>query len=1117
MGRDRGKTMHTLRRETSHDLPFLAWKIQAPRLDSRLLARPRLVARIEAALGRRAPSGDVFLVAAPAGYGKSTLIAQWAAESAVPVAWYHLDAGDDDPVTLIQGLVKALKARLPRSTWQVESLLARLRPGALSALDLRRAAAILIQDIRANVGRPLALALTGLSELRASSDGHKLLNHLLARQPDHLRLLLEARDYPRLRLSTLVTQHRLSGLGMDDLRLDDDEFDALLELTGAALASAARESLRGLCGGWMTGVLLATGALLPEFLHAGDAAELDSERVFDYLAVEVIDALDPALRDFATEAAVLGYMTASLCANLLELSSAQAQLVALEQHTGFVTRVGRRPEEPVYRFQPLLRQALLARLEATSGGPGRRRMLHLRAGLLLEALGDAEEAIQQYLLAGAQDRILSLIEAQRGALLRVGRGATLERWLDLLPSDVRAREPELLVLLAELRRQAGQGDEARAAAEHAWATAQLFAMERPELQARALLLRAQLRVTHAEYALARRDCADVLTLAPVEAVELRIQALCVQARCVEVEAGASAALECLRRVDAVGGPRPDPWLVAHVHYQRSGLYLRQGEYGAAETAAHTALLHAQEANDEVGAINCRLNLGAIKSLTRHYASAREQFEMARAQAEQAGYASGCAYALANLADLDLELGQCEHAADVYERAIRAAVEADDEYLRASAYAGLGCTLTATGQARAAVERLRPELEARGARGQDADWVKIAISLGFALHRSGETERASELLLRARERAGALGLALELAQAGAHLAAAELARGRTQPATEALTAALDATQATERLGSLLIVARHLPELRPLLDALRPRHPLAAELLDALRAPASGEDARMATVAAHTDAPESADDEDATIRVFALGESRVYVGTRQITRWRMPHARELLFFLLDKGEPVTRDTILSTFWPHRNPEESANTFRQARFQLKQALGRECLTQQNGRWRLTVDVWVDAREFEQLVDAGERLAAAGRLGDSAATLTRALGLWHGPYLEDCTGDWAYWRRDGLQRRYLSCLDLLADVEARLERHDAAMQHYYQMLELEPHRESAHRGLMRQFAHRGELAEALHQFARCFNALKHDLGVTPSRETIDLYRALRSQYNVRSSAGAAPALSGV
>lgn len=1110
--------MHTLRRETSHALPFLAWKIQAPRLDPRLLPRPRLVARLEAALGRKAPSGDVFLIAAPAGYGKSTLIAQWAAESAVPVAWYHLDAGDDDPVTLIQGLVKALKARLPRSTWQVESLLARLRPGALSALDLRRAAAILTQDIRANVGRPLTLALTGISELKASSDGHKLLNHLLARQPDHLRLLLEARDYPRLRLSTLVTQHRLSGLGMDDLRLDDAEFDALLDLTGAALAPDARETLRGLCGGWMTGVLLATGALLPEFLRAGDTAELDAERVFDYLAVEVIDALDPALRDFATEAAVLGYMTAPLCANLLELPSAQAPLVALEQRTGFVTRIGRRPQEPVYRFQPLLRQALLARLEAVPDGPARRRTLHLRAGLLLEALGDAEEAVQQYRLAGAQDRILALIEAQRGALLRAGRGATLERWLDLLPAEVREREPELLVLLAELRRQAGQGDEARAVADHAWATVQLYAMERPELQARALLLRAQLRVTHAEYELARRDCAAVLALAPTEAVDLRIQALCAQARCVEVEEGAGAALECLRRADALSGARSDPWLVAQVHYLRSGLLLRRGEYGQAETAAHTALLHAQEANDEVSAINCRLNLGTINALTQHYASAREQLEMAHAQAEQAGYAIGCAYALFNLADLDVELGQCARAAETYECALQAAVEAGDEYLRAGVYAGLGYTLTAMGEATTAVTRLHPELEARAARGLDADWVKIAISLGFALHRSGQAERAAALLLEARECASALGIALESAQAGAHLAAAELARGHTQPAAEALAAALDATQATERLGSLLIVARHLPELRPLLDRLRARHPLAAELLDALRAPASGEDGAVAAVAADVAAVvDGADDEDATIRVFALGESRVYVGTRQVTRWRMPHARELLFFLLDKGEPVTRDTILTTFWPHRDPEESANTFRQARFQLKQALGRECLAQQNGRWRLAVDVWVDAREFERLVDAGERLAAAGRLGDAAATLTRALGLWHGPYLEDCAGDWAYWRRDGLQRRYLSCLELLADVETRLERHDAATQHYYQMIDLEPHRESAHRGLMRQFAQRGELAQALHQFARCFNALKHDLGVTPSRETIELYRALRSQYNVRSSSAATPALSGV
>lgn len=1099
--------MHTLRREPSRELSFLTWKIQAPRLDHRLLSRPHLVARLEATLGRKAPSGDVFLVAAPAGYGKSTLIAQWAAETAIPVAWYHLDAGDDDPVMLIHGLVKALKPRLPRSTWQVESLLARLRPGALSALDLRRAAAVLIQDIRANVGRPLALALTGVSELRASADGHRLLNHLLARQPDHLRLLLEARDYPRLRLSTLVTQHRLSGLGMDDLRLDDAEFDALLDLTGAALAPAARDTLRDLCGGWMTGALLATGALLPEFLRhsVGNTAELDSERVFDYLAVEVIDALEPALRDFAIEAAVLGYMTAPLCANLLELPSAQAPLVALEQCTGFVTRIGRRPEEPVYRFQPLLRQALLARLEAAPDGPARRRTLHLRAGLLLEALGDAEEAIQQYLLAGAQDRILALIEAQRGPLLRAGRGATLERWLALLPADVRERAPELQVLLAELRRQAGRGEEAWAAVARAWQILLPQADAHPEVTARALLARAELTHAAGDYLAARRDCDAGLDLVPAGADELYLRLRCVRAMCIQQLEGAAAALACLRPLDERCAHLGDPWALARLHYLRAKLLLAQGAYASAEAAAAKALLHSQEANDEVDTVNCHIMLGTTTCLAKRYAAAREHFEMAQAQAERAGYAAGSAYALASLGDLELTTGHHERAASAYERARDAALAAGDERLRSAAAVNLGYVLTILGEAPRAATLLAPELMAQDAQGHEHEWVNAAIAMGFALHRSGRADAAAAVLADAVTRAQASQAIYELAQALAHLAAAQEACGDEARALATLESAIQAAAATESSVPLFLAARQLPELGPLFARLT--HPLAAELRAQLSAP----EQRPPVDAAEAE-PASAADEDERIRVFALGESRVFVGARQVTSWRMPHARELLFFLLDRGEPVRRETILDTFWPEKDADVSGNTFRQARHLLKQALGRECLAQQNGRWRLTVDVWVDVREFERLAAEGERLAAAGELAAAAATLAQALGLWKGPYLEDFSSDWAIWRRDGLQRRYARCLETLADVESRLGLHDAAIQHYHQLLEAEPFRESAHRGLMRQFALRGEQAEALHQFARCYNILKRELGVTPSRETVDLYRSLRPRANTRSSTPLTP-----
>jgi LuxR family maltose regulon positive regulatory protein len=369
-----------------------AWKVAPPHLADRLLERERLTSRLEQCLGETCVRGDVFLVSAPAGYGKTTLLAQWARTSSVPVAWYHLDGGDDDPVALLRGLTHALRVRLPRGEWEIERMLARIRRGALSPLEVRRAVDLLIAGIAQHVRKPLALILTGVSELSSRSGGHAALDFLITRSPDHLRLVLESREAPRLRLSPLLTRRRLEGCGADDLRVRADELVDLVRLYDIALDGGQMAALHELCEGWITGVLLATDLLLPGFLPSYMRGDFNREAIFDFFAGEVIDTLPIYLADFASAASVLRHMTPSLCEQLLGHEDAQESLVALERRTGFVTRVGRRPEEPIYRFQQLLRQALLRRLEEDDGGRARRQGLHLRAGMLLEDAGDLEEA-----------------------------------------------------------------------------------------------------------------------------------------------------------------------------------------------------------------------------------------------------------------------------------------------------------------------------------------------------------------------------------------------------------------------------------------------------------------------------------------------------------------------------------------------------------------------------------------------------------------------------------------------------------------------------------------------------------------------------------------------------
>lgn len=1085
--------MHATRQTRLSASP--TWKFQPPRLGPNLLPRPHLVARLEQFLGRRQAGGTVFLLSAPAGFGKSTLLGQWAEKTSVPAAWYTLDASDDDPAVLLMGLAEALRRRLPRAEWEFERVLARAASEALSLADTRRAVAVLARDIQRNVARPLALALGGLAQLPADSPALAVLNGLLARPADQLRIIIETREPPRLSLAHLLTQRRVEGLGADDLRLRDDELTPLLERIGVSADEEYVERLRTLCGGWLTGVLLASGALLPDFMALGLATEFDSERVFDYLAAEIIDQLPASLREFAEEASVMSYMTAPLCVNLLELTDARERLAALERRTGFVTRTGRRPEEPVYRFQPLLREALLGRLASGPAGEERRRQLHVRAGMLFEAIGDGDEALQQYAQAGEYERAAAVIETQRDTLLRSARGATLARWISLLPPSFLQTRPSLHVLLAEMHRQAGRLEEAQTCVEQACQTLLPAAATYPQEAARALHTRAAIAFVRGHYADARADCEAALRLLGTEDGELRVRIGLTLAVCMAATEGPAQALAQLAVLEELSARQRDPWARGRLHYIRSSQLVIQGAFAEAETAAALALRAFQEANAEVDTIASRLNLGNCLLHQGHITQAREHFEIAQANAEAASYLPGQAYALLNLANLELAAEQFSRAESAYADAERLAHQIEDGHLLALAQCGRGYALVLAGRAAQARELLAAALCAEDAL-QRAAAAALATALGFAHLRAGDPAGAALTLRDACARASDCGAHDKLASARIHLAAAELALGNPRVANELLLAALEAAAAGDGAPVLRQEVRALPELRPLLAALSQSHPLAAELC-----------ATADPAAQYTDGPDRQPREAADeIRVFALGESRVLIGTERVSRWRMPHARELLYFLLDRGEPVRKEAILEAFWPDKDPEVSENTLRQARFRLKAALGRDCLVQEDGRWRLSVNCWLDVREFERLVNEGERLAANGELSAGAAALAEAVTYWRGDYLEDCYSDWAVLRRDELRQHYLAALERLSEIETRLGRHDEAARTCHRMLAVAPMHESAHRRLMCHYQRRGELAQAIHQFARCYNILKQELGVAPSRETVELYRAIRSRLETSS-----------
>ncbi|HLY30548.1 MAG TPA: BTAD domain-containing putative transcriptional regulator [Ktedonobacterales bacterium] len=1084
------------------------------------MPRPRIGAQLEKSLGKTVAGGNILLMMAPAGYGKSVAIAQWFQRSGMPTAWLCLDASDNDPVTLLRDLIEALKHLTPRTArWHAGLVVPAVR-NIWPPEDVQHAAAALANEISANVTRPSTLALTGIAELAEESGGFALLNAVLGRSVDHLRVIIETREPSALNISQALAQGRVAGVGAEDLRLEDGELAALLALVDAPEDADYRQALTDLCAGWITGVLLATDALWPQrlpqcarFMRSAGEGAINHAAVTGYLAHEVLASLSAEELAFALKVAPLNYMTTPLCERLLDEPNARDRLTQLDQHTGLLTRVGRRPAEPRYQFQPFLREALLRRLEGEPGGSALLRALRDKAGILLAEAGDQEEAIKQFHLAGDYEQIIAVIEAARGTLLRAGRGATLERWLRLLPDGVRAGRPHLVVLQAELTRQLGHTEEAATLAQHACALNEPLARENPLLSAQALAVRAEVCFVQGDYAVSRSASETALALIPDDADELQARLRFVLAQCHNKAGRPEVAERLLTDAEWYCQRQGDLWLLARVAYFRSQIALMRGDYQAIARYSSEALRVAQEAGDEIIAISARLQLGAAAYYLGQTGRAMEHLEAALRQSEDDGYQAGKAYALVNLGDVALHSGCYAQASAHFDQALQAMKQQDDQRLVISTYALYVIALALNGELRRAAEKLSILRRLRHRSSERAtDETQMVLAGAILAWRQQNRRKAAKRFDLAGQLAIHSSAAGDFANVQMYRAALLLEDGvddAERQAIELLEKACGVTltladQRLEQAAQVWLNARFWPEVRKALAQIT--HPVAERAI-ALMATLASEGH---TVEAPFDPPESdgyADqnksqaDAKRRLCIYTLGEPRILLGSEVILLWKHPQARDLLLFLAEQKKLVSKDMIHEELWPEHDRGKFERALKKARYHLRKLMGYEPLTQEGDMLSVRDKPWLDSQAFTELVNQGKALAGKRSLTEAARAFGQALSLWRGSFLPDHYEDWAVLRRDELQKDYTRCLEGAACVELGRRRWESAAQLCYRLLEADSYNEDAYRGLMTAYALNGDYNAAAQAYRRCEAVLREELHARPDAKTQKLWQSIQRQ----------------
>ena len=441
----------------------LATKLHVPRAQPGLVSRPRLADLLEGAL-----AGGLVLVCAPAGFGKTALLSDWARRGGRVVAWLSLDAADSDPARFWRHVAAALDRARPGIAERVAPLFGPPAPSSFDGL-----VAVLINELAGYPGDDEALLVLDDYHLIGSQHVHLSLEFLLEHLPPSVQLVLATRADPPLPLARLRARGRLTELRTAELRFTADEAAALLSaVTGAGLPAGSVAALTARTEGWAAGLQLAGLSLRGQPDAAGFVAAFSGSHryVLDYLAEEVLDGQPERVREFLLETSVLDRLSGELCDVVTGRAGSQPLLQQIEAAGLFLT-----PLDEVrgwWRYHHLFADLLRGRLQQEQ--PGKVAALHRNAAAWCAEHGLADDAVRHALSAGDPIGSARLIEQHFDEIFLQGESATIQRWLAALPAELARSRLRLALAQAWMALVGGDLEAAGAAldaAERAFADA----------------------------------------------------------------------------------------------------------------------------------------------------------------------------------------------------------------------------------------------------------------------------------------------------------------------------------------------------------------------------------------------------------------------------------------------------------------------------------------------------------------------------------------------------------------------------------------------------------------------------------------------------------------------
>jgi len=1063
---------------------LLHTKFLVPRPTPDLLPRPHLVEWLENQMHRH-----LILISAPAGYGKTTLLADFLNASGHPFAWYQLDANDSDPTVFLTYLIEALrrmKDAPPSITNAIGQTAQSLLDSSDSSVSPLRVLTVLINELTEQLDDTWLLILEDYHYV-TNPMVHQLVDFLLENAPTGMRLVISTRADPPIALARLRARGLLAELRSPSLRFRDEEVKAWLEQNLPELSSENLYLLREKTEGWVAAL-----QIMRSSLSGKDARERDEvlaglsgtqQFIFEYLAEEVFRRLPDETREFLLRTSILSQMDAAACNAVAGIEESQTVLRQLEKQNLFLSSLDH--NRRWYRYHYLFRDFLYSRLQRE--GPDYVKKLEGIAGTHYEEKGELEIAYTHYLAARNYESAARVISVFAADFVERGRVEILHRHLNALPAEVMRDNPELLLQHGNTHWRLGQAGLAITAFEDA-------------------------RSAFSATGNSRGVCRALTRLAEVN----RAQGHYHQAQHLATEA-------LSHTIEDDHAPRAEALLAL----AKSAGFLTGMDQGRA--LAEQAIEESRKASEHLTSLTRANYLQSLGQICWWHGDpqATVRYCQEALQLAPESLSPIAAQAYVSMTTPYVYWRELDKALEYAERGLEIAQTLHLKELLPSAYTALGNVLTRLGETARAETSLRQAMDIGQQLGLASYEQMMATGfLAYNLCGQGRVDEARQLTegvlwsytgnpdtyeayvcrsvladvaLESNQLDKAESLYAELVEVGERrqfriplamvyfgLAYIHLETGRRESGLEFARNALHLIEAAKVFQLFLDQGDRSRVVSQALLEAGEQSPFLERVLENL----PEEQARLSIL------------DDHTVSVGCLGTFRVCVGGEEISqeRWVSAKARDLLaYFVTFRSERIPVERVFDAIWGERGSSRTA--FHTALSRLRNAMR---MGEETHRFIFveTGEYWLDASRFRIDVDEFDVALAKARAAIDTSNIINwyqtAVEAYQGEYMQNLYYEWVFPERRRVSQAYLGALQELVSHFASGPDPELALQYFDKALALDNLNEDLYSHAMLAYTTLGDRSGLVSMFHKLEETLHQELDSAPLPRTAQLYQEL-------------------